>query len=70
MNEKILNVEEIMMVFDLFIDEMLKGAISFDDYLPGFREMTGVDENSPMELMFRGFIGGLHIARESELVGK
>lgn len=66
MNEKILSAEEIMTVFDLFTDEMLKGAISYDDYLPKFREITGATENSPMEFMFRGFIGGLYIAGLSD----
>lgn len=41
---------------------MLAGKISYDDYLPKFRENTGVTENSPYELMYRGFIGGLYIA--------
>ncbi len=66
MNEKILSAEEIMTVFDLFTDEMLKGAIAYDDYLPKFREITGVTENSPMEFMFRGFIDGLYIASMSD----
>ena len=66
MNEKILSAEEIMTVFDLFTDEMLKGAIAYDDYLPKFREITGATENSPMEFMFRGFIGGLYIASMSD----
>lgn len=62
MNKKILSAEEIMTVFDLFTDEMLKGVIAYDDYLPKFREITGSTKNSPMEFMFRGFIGGLYIA--------
>ena len=66
MNEKILSAEEIMTVFELFTDELLKDAIAYDAYLPKFREITGVTENSPMELMFRGFIGGLYIASMSD----
>lgn len=66
MNEKILSAEEVMTVFELFADEMLKGVIAYDDYLPIFREVTGVTENSPMEFLFRGFIGGLYIASLSE----
>lgn len=66
MNEKILSAEEIITLFELFTDEMLKDAIAYDDYLPIFREITGVTENSPMEFMFRGFIGGLYIASMSD----
>lgn len=66
MNEKILSAEEIMTVFNVFIDEMLKGVITYDDYLPKFREITGVEKNSPMEFLFRGFIGGLYIASMSD----
>ena len=62
MNEKILSAEEIITLFELFTDEMLKDAIAYDDYLPKFREETGVSKNSPYEFMFRGFIGGLYIA--------
>ena len=47
MNEKILSAEEIMTVFELFTDELLKDAIAYDDYLPKFREKTGVSKNSP-----------------------
>lgn len=66
MNEKILSAEEIITLFDLFTDEMLKDAIAYDDYLPKFREETGVSKNSPYEFMFRGFIGGLYIASMSD----
>ena len=62
MNEKILSAEEIMTVFELFTDELLKDAIAYDDYLPKFREETGVSKNSPYEFMYIGFIGGLYIA--------
>ena len=62
MNEKILSAEEIITLFELFTDEMLKDAIAYDDYLPKFREKTGTSKNSPYEFMFRGFIGGLYIA--------
>lgn len=62
MNEKILSAEEILKLFNLFTDEMLKNVIEYDDYLPKFREVIGATQNSPMEFMFRGFIGGLYIA--------
>ena len=62
MNEKIFFFVVIMTVFELFTDELLKDAIAYDDYLPKFREITGVSKNSPYEFMYRGFIGGLYIA--------
>lgn len=68
MNEKILSAEELMTVFDLFIDEMLENNIAYDDYLPKFREVSGATKNSPMEFLFRGFIGGLYMASLSEEV--
>ena len=70
MNEKILSAEEVMTVFEMFTDALLKGVIAYDDYLPKFREITGATENSPMEFMFRGFIGGLYIASLSDDVLK
>lgn len=66
MNEKILSAEEIMTLFEIFMDELPKGVIAYEDYLVKFRETTGVRENSPMEWIFRGFIGGLYIAAMSD----
>lgn len=66
MNKDIFNFEEMIAAFELFTDRMLDDAISYDDYLPAFREYTGAKENSPFEFMFRGFIGGLYLASCSE----
>jgi hypothetical protein len=68
MNKQILSVQEVMTVFNLFMDEMLQDKIAFEDYLPTFLENNGFGENSPMAFMFRGFIGGLYIASLSETV--
>lgn len=62
MNKETINEETMEELFEIFTDEILAGKISYDDYLPKFRENTGVTENSPYELMYRGFIGGLYIA--------
>ena len=62
MNKEIINEETMKELFEIFTDEMLADKISYDDYLPKFREKTGVRENSPYEFMYRGFIGGLYIA--------
>ena len=56
MNKKILSVEEMMMIFEVFMDEIPKENILFNDYLPKFREEYGVSANSPMEFMLRGFV--------------
>lgn len=66
MNEKTLNAEEIVTLFEMFMDELSKGAISYEDYLVKFRETIRAGENSPMEWIFRGFIGGLYIAAMSD----
>lgn len=70
MNEKIISVNEVLELFDLFTDLMVDGNIEYEDYLPKFREITGVDEKSPMEFLYRGFIGGLYIASLSDDVVK
>lgn len=66
MNKDIFSFEEMMAAFELFTDRMLNDAINYEDYLPKFREYTGVKENSPFEFMFRGFIGGLYLASCAE----
>lgn len=62
MNEKIISADQVFELFDLFVDLMVDGNIVYDDYLPKFRELTGVAENSPAEFLVRGFIGGLYMA--------
>jgi hypothetical protein len=64
MNKDIISAEEMLKLFDLFIDQAMvdKGVIEFEDYTESFREVYGADKNSPMEFMFRGFIGGLFMA--------
>lgn len=62
MNKDIVSAEEMVKLFDLFLDGVLADNIDFDDYLQAFREATGASENSPLEMTFRGFIGGLFIA--------
>lgn len=61
-----LNKVEMLTVFDMFLDDMLQEKIDFDNYLPYMKEQTGASENSLLEFMFRGFIGGLYIASLAE----
>lgn len=70
MNKEILSVQEVMAVFELFMDEMLQDKIAFEDYLPTFLENNGFGESSPMAFLFRGFIGGLYIASISEKISE
>lgn len=41
---------------------MLNNNISFEDYIPKFKAEYACDTNSPLELMYKGFIGELYIA--------
>lgn len=65
MNKSVINAETMKELFGIFTDEMLADKIAYEDYLPQFREETGVTKNSPYEFMYRGFIGGLYIAYQA-----
>jgi hypothetical protein len=64
MNTEIMSTEEVLKLFEVFLDQASSdnGVIEFNDYLQAFRDEYGAGVNSPMEMTFRGFIGGLLMA--------
>ena len=50
MNETIFSKEDMLTIFEMFLDSMIDGKIEYNDYLPNFRKEFNVTENSLLNL--------------------
>ena len=50
MNETIFSKEDMLTIFEMFLDSMIDGKIEYNDYLPNFRKEFNVTEIALLNL--------------------